>query len=255
MRTVFLASVSAIALATSAVAADLAVAPVAYKAPPPVLQTWTGFYIGIQGGFAQTYSNWNDLDGFFGGGAIASHSISKLGGIFGGYAGYNWQYRSLVLGVETDAHWVGAKATETWFGGIVNANPAIQNGEVRWLGSFRGRAGLDFESTLFYITGGVAYGGVRDNVTVINGPFAVAPGAVRLSWNANQTRVGWTAGFGLEHMFGNWTARAEARYTDLGTTTVACTKGTFVCTNAGGTYRASFSNTLWTGMVGLGYKF
>jgi outer membrane immunogenic protein len=254
MRTVLLASVSAIALATSAVAADLAVAPVPYKAPPVVLPTWTGFYIGIEGGFAQHNAYWNDLDNFWNG---STSRISKTGGAVGGYAGYNWQNRSLVVGVETDFHWVGAKATESWGAGQLTAATANQTSEVRWLGSARLRAGLDFESTLFYLTGGVAYGNVRDNVTIINGtnsPPAFV-GVARASWNQDTTRVGWTAGFGLEHMFGNWVGRAEVRYTDLGHSSTSCINGTQICTNAAGTYRADFSHTLWTGMAGLAYKF
>jgi outer membrane immunogenic protein len=254
MKTALLASVSALALATSAAAADLAVP---YKAPPPVILTWTGFYLGVEGGFAQNYTNWNDLDGFFNG--IATHSINKTGGIAGGYAGYNWQDGSVVLGIETDFHWVGAKATQTYLNGpgIAFVNTATQTGEVRWLGSTRLRAGLDFQSTLFYFTGGVAYGNVRDNITVLNGASLFGPpaGSVAVSWNQDKTRVGWTAGFGVEHMFANWVARAEARYTDLGNSSVGCTNGTQVCTTTNGTYRADFSHTLWTGMVGLAYKF
>jgi outer membrane immunogenic protein len=256
MRTALLASVSALAFATSAVAADLAPA---YKAPPPVpvLPTWAGFYLGIQGGLAQNYTTWTDLDALITG--ANSNNLAKTGGIFGGYAGYNWQDRSLVLGVETDGHWVGAKASQTLFAGLPGFNTAAENGEVRWVGSFRGRAGLDFESTLFYLTGGVAYGGVRDNVTWINGAFSgFPPGSTRASFNLDQTRVGWTAGAGIEHLFSgsNWTARAEVRYTDLGSTTVNCTNGTFTCSGSGfGTYRANFTNTLWTGVVGIGYKF
>jgi outer membrane immunogenic protein len=259
MRTVLLTSVSAIALATSAAAADLAVAPVPYKAPPPVLATWTGFYLGLEGGFAQHYANWNDIDGFF---SLATRNIGKTGGIFGGYAGYNWQNGSLVLGVETDVHWVGAKATQSYFTGLGPfITTATQTDEVRWLGSTRLRAGLDFQSTLFYLTGGVAYGNVRDNVTVLNGAggiFGPPAGSVRTSWNQDQTRVGWTAGFGVEHMFGNWVGRADVRYTDLGHSTVNCVPGVPVgaCTaGGGGNYRADFAHTLWTGMVGLAYKF
>jgi len=110
---------------------------------------------------------------------------------------------------------------------------------------------------MFYLTGGVAYGGVRDNVTSING-FPLGAGATRASFNLNQTRAGWTAGAGIEHLFSgsNWTARAEVRYTDLGTTTVNCTSGTITCVGpVSGTYRANFANTLWTGVVGIGYKF
>src|SRR5262249_3989699 len=255
MKTILLASVSAIALATSAAAADL---PVAYKSPPPVvLPTWTGFYIGIEGGFAQHSAYWNDLDNYWNG---STSRISKTGGIVGGYAGYNWQNRSLVVGIETDFHWVGAKATESWGAGVAGFGNSLANqtSEVRWLGSTRLRAGLDFESTLFYLTGGVAYGNVRDNVTVINGfntfPPALA-GTVQASWNQDTTRVGWTAGFGLEHMFGNWVGRTEVRYTDLGHSSTNCINGTTPCTNALGSYRADFSHTLWTGMAGLAYKF
>jgi len=205
-------------------------------------------------GFAQHYTNWNDLDGFLG---LATRNIGKTGGIVGGYAGYNWQNRSLVVGLETDFHWVGAKATESWGAGLLGGTTTNQTSEVRWLGSTRLRAGLDFESTLFYLTGGVAYGNVRDNVTILNG-VNVPPafvGTVRASWNQDTTRVGWTAGFGLEHMFGNWVGRAEVRYTDLGHSSTSCINGTTLCTNAGGTYRADFSHTLWTGMAGLAYKF
>jgi len=141
MRTAFLASVSVLALATSAVAADLTPA---YKAPPPVpvLPTWTGFYLGIQGGLAQNDTTWNDLDGLIN---VGAYTLAKTGGIFGGYAGYNWQDRSLVLGVETDAHWVGAKASETLFGGLPPASIRRQR-TARSAGSAASAAGPDWIS-------------------------------------------------------------------------------------------------------------
>ena len=52
MMKAFLLSCSALALAGSAVAADLPSrkAPVSYIAPPPVF-TWTGFYVGLNAGY------------------------------------------------------------------------------------------------------------------------------------------------------------------------------------------------------------
>jgi outer membrane immunogenic protein len=56
-----------------------------------------------------------------------------------------------------------------------------------------------------YITGGAAFGEVRANLNP--GPLLTA----------KDMRVGWTAGAGLEYAFlGNWTAKIEYLYVDLG---------------------------------------
>ena len=145
MKNLMLVSVSVLALTGTALAADMS-APYA-KAPMmmPAVAPWAGWYLGIQGGLAQNYSNFNDLDRFWDGG---SHNISKTGGIFGGNIGYNWQDRSFVWGLETDINWVGAKASETWGSGFAGNNFISQSSDINWMGSFRGRFGLDFESLL-----------------------------------------------------------------------------------------------------------
>jgi outer membrane immunogenic protein len=91
-----------------------------------------------------------------------------------------------------------------------------------WLATLRGRGGLAFDSTLVYVTGGVAFGHVKDSFEVRS-----ATSARLASFTQNKTKVGWTAGVGVEHMFSpHWTARAEFRYVDLGTTAVACSSAT-----------------------------
>ena len=75
-------------------------------------------------------------------------------------------------------------------------------------------------------------------------------------WSAtfldDKTRLGWTAGVGVEHMFApHWTLRGEWRYVDLGTHTAQCMNGNNVCTGA----HADFANTLMLGLVGVAYKF
>ena len=52
-------------------------------------------------------------------------------------------------------------------------------------------------------------------------------------------------------------ARAEVRYTDLGSNTVACTSLSTnnECFSSPTQYRGQFSNQLWTAVVGVGYKF
>ena len=159
MRTLLLGSVSALALASVAHGADLAMVP---KAPPMVVPTWEGFYLGIDGGATRQDAFFNDLSGFTGG-IGHTFSTNKTGGMAGGYAGYNWQQRSFVYGVEADINWVGAKAQEIWGapGPFITSDPQSQ--EVNWVATFRGRAGLDFELTLVYWTGGLAVGGVKNS--------------------------------------------------------------------------------------------
>ena len=93
----FLAGLAPTALiGGSASAAELAVkAP--YRAPPPPVWSWTGFYIRINGGGSiasnsQTFSNVS-LPPFFTGPVEFSETVrrSLSGGLFGGQIGYNWQ--------------------------------------------------------------------------------------------------------------------------------------------------------------------
>jgi outer membrane immunogenic protein len=70
-------------------------------------------------------------------------------------------------------------------------------------------------SSLFYATGGLAYGEVRTNIDYV----VIATTNVEFS----HTRTGWTVGAGIEspfELFGlfgkNWTAKTEYLYVDLG---------------------------------------
>ncbi len=87
-----------------------------------------------------------------------------------------------------------------------------------YLGTVHARVGYLVAPTLLvYGTGGLAYGGINLNTSV--GQFATtpafAPGFGGAS--ASSTRVGWTAGGGLEWMFlPNWSAKLEYLYYDLG---------------------------------------
>src|SRR5947209_19380723 len=80
-------------------AADLPnrrVAPAPAYVPPPIF-SWTGFYVGVNGG------------GVFGDFTKGGKSTfgSPTGGLVGGQAGYNQQFGQIVVGVEGDIHWAG----------------------------------------------------------------------------------------------------------------------------------------------------
>jgi outer membrane immunogenic protein len=193
MRRVLLTTISLFAFtAATAVAADLprsmpAKAPAVYA---PVGYNWTGFYLGINGGYAWGRSRWS---------GYGSASDSS-GAMVGGTAGYNWQAPGSpwVFGLEGDIDWTNIKGTFT--------NAACPTGcqtQNNWLGTARGRVGYAWDRVMPYITGGLAVGDIQAT------QFGVA--------GAHDTKVGWSAGGGVEAaLTGNWTAKLEYLRVDLG---------------------------------------
>ena len=111
-----IAIASVVASAMSAQAADLpgrSNSPSYYKAPSELPFSWTGFYAGINGGYAWGQSSWSDPA--FGAG---SGNFNTSGGVVGGQLGYNWQTGPVVLGIETDADWMSVKGGTAGLGGV-----------------------------------------------------------------------------------------------------------------------------------------
>ena len=115
--------------AAPALAADLPV-----KAPPvpmaPVMN-WTGFYIGVNGGYSWGRSS-RDLNFFnpLNGVVIASGTGGGRdldGGVFGGQVGYNWQTANWVFGIETDAQWTGQKGSTSVPCPVAGCFPTLQS--------------------------------------------------------------------------------------------------------------------------------
>jgi outer membrane immunogenic protein len=239
MKRFLLTTTSLLAFAHVAGAADLP-ARVPVKAPMMIpAASWTGFYLGIQGGAVSHRGKFEETSLFP---ALGSGDADKVGGIIGGYLGYNLQQGAVVYGLEADGSWVGAKATSSWpaLGG--NTNVSF---DVNWLATVRGRLGIASDLTLFYVTGGVAFGGVKNSAVALSGgvPFD--------SISQSETRVGWTVGGGVERRFGsNWTGRAEVRYVDLGKSDNIC-----AVPDGCGTYSGNFKNSMIQGLVGIGMKF
>ncbi len=182
----------ALIVAMPASAADLPRGSMPYKAPAYVAQyNWTGVYLGINGGGGWGDSDWN---GF-------AVSNSPSGGMIGATAGYNWQGVGTpwVFGIEGDIGWTDLKDSVACAG----LNCQTRN---NWLGTVRGRVGYAFDRFLPYFTGGVAFGDVEANRTGFAG--------------VSDTNAGWTIGAGIEGVIvGNWTAKLEYLYVDLGEVT------------------------------------
>lgn len=187
---------------TSAGASDLPARSHPSPAPVPVESfSWTGFYAGINGGYAWGRSSWSDP-------AVGANSgnFDLSGGLVGGQLGYNWQTGAFVFGVETDADWLNVKGTAGPSGVCASDGGGICKTQQSWLGTTRARLGYAFDRWLPYVTGGVGYGNVQ---------------AVQPTGTASNTNVGWTAGGGLEYGFNrNWSAKLEYLHIDLGTATL-----------------------------------
>jgi outer membrane immunogenic protein len=190
--------------AMSAQAADLPArsnSPGFYKAPSELPFSWTGFYAGINGGYAWGQSSWSDS-------AVGadSGSFNTSGGLVGGQLGYNWQTGAVVLGIETDADWMGVKGSTAGLGGVCALDGGGQcQTQQSWVGTTRARVGYAFDRWLPYVTGGVAYGNIQ---------------AVQPTGTTTNTNVGWTAGGGLEYGIDRkWSAKLEYLHVDLGTAT------------------------------------
>ncbi|RTL48630.1 MAG: porin family protein [Bradyrhizobiaceae bacterium] len=208
-------------------------APVAYVDP---VYNWTGFYAGGSIGFGTAQNTYEDLDDWYNGyGARYTHA--KVGAVFGGQLGYNFQSGHWVYGVETDMHYNTAKLTAVV--NTCNSECAGVNTNANWMGSVRGRIGWAQDKTLFYVTGGLAYGNPDSKWYENSNPN---------EFNRTGWRVGYAVGGGVEYALSRqWSLRGEAIYYDLGSQNVTGITET--------SYNMRVSNNQIIGLFGANYHF
>ena len=171
MKNVALA-IAALAFSTvAATAADMAVK--ARPAAVVALPSWTGFYVGINGGGAfMSDPSMSYVDGAIN--AITPITVtgsSSANGLAGFHVGYNYQMPSnWLVGIEGDWDWTNLKSSaapgiicsnlfgmRAQCGGVSNlTDNAFLQTQVNWLAR-RGRLGYTSSQWLLYGTGGVAF--------------------------------------------------------------------------------------------------
>jgi outer membrane immunogenic protein len=207
-------------LAQPASAADMAVkAPIAPIAAP----SWTGFYVGVVGGYGAGNQATNFVFAGITGlpGTPVEVRPDGRGGLFGIEAGYNHQIGRALLGIEGDidyAH-ISGSATSVSPNGFFMA-PTTQS--IKSLGTVRGRVGfLANDNLLLYGTGGVAFGRVGMTTAFI--PTGILGGnCVNSSCGAgaaSSTKAGPAVGAGVEYAWTNRVSvKVEYLFVDLGRT-------------------------------------
>ncbi len=202
------AGLSLLACHGSALAADMPL-----KAPQ--LQTaydWTGLYIGAHAGFGRGSSS----------AVLSDPAASATGNVFDGMiggvqAGYNYRLRSgLLFGVEADFTFPNYLTSNSVVSSLATARSAVAE-QWDYAATARGRVGYAAGSWLTYATGGLALAGER---------FLNVP-SVGNDEKILNTRLGWTAGAGIEYGFApHWSARLEYLYSQFGKADIGFPSGT-----------------------------
>lgn len=218
-RTLFLTGASLTILSGSALSADLPV-----KAPPPaVAASWAGFYLGVHGGYGWKQDDFSASEALQLQRPQSINGVRSQGAVYGGQAGYNWQFGRAVTGLEIDFSAADIKGsngvTETTpFGGGTFTTSLSVNERVQYLGTARARLGwLPTDNVLLYGTAGLAW--ERLDVGAIQSQIVTPGGPSQIFNLRNPTdKFGWVAGVGAEVMLGspNWIGRLEYLHYDMG---------------------------------------
>jgi outer membrane immunogenic protein len=209
----FAAGVAALAVAViPAGAADLAVAP-AYKAPMQApAYNWTGFYLGVNGGYA--WGQQDPLNIFTT--KFDTFSINYSGGVVGGTFGAQIQSGHVLMGLEADIDWASISGSMSYVPTIFGAPAPIATinltTKIDSISTGRVRVGYAADNWLFYGTGGLALVGANTSVATVGGASCTIT-LLGAPCTGSGRRVGAAAGAGLEYGFTpNMSAKIEYLY-------------------------------------------
>jgi outer membrane immunogenic protein len=243
MRTTFAAAVTAVVAFSGSALADGVPEP--YSAPV-MLQVfdWSGFYVGLNGGWAGTHTGWTWDTPTGGNGlcqgdctGITNTSHTHNEGILGGQIGIQQQFGVFVLGVEAAVDETlgdednGSAAACVGFAATPNMRCQTRFSELFTVG---GRLGwTPVRPWLLYASGGFASAQVESKLTALNSAGAIQAGSDHFQDGGRQN--GWYVGGGVEFaLTPNMIVGAEYQHIDLGSSAQINTQ-----TDQGLTYGAS----------------
>jgi len=205
MKTFAIVGAAALGLliATPVLAADLAVpaAAPAAAAPAPAA-SWTGAYVGIQGGYV-----WGSAPS-----PDQGWEVDPTGGLIGAFAGYNYDLGGVVIGAEVGGNWDFAT-------GSVVTNPLggteTFKADQNWDASLVGRIGVPVADSF------LLYGLAGGSITQVSGAYDENPPPNDPT--VSTTVGGWTVGAGAEYKLTDmFSVRGEYRYASYGNADLTC---------------------------------
>lgn len=159
--------------------------------------SWTGFYVGLHGGWG--WGSTRIQDEIFS--PVFNPTVVQYNGpLAGGQAGFNWQQGNFVLGAEVDGSWAFVRGNSSLNGVITSST---NNGfGYRSLATGAARVGYTSGQWLAYAKGGVAWADVFVTTQIAPLPFTY-----------DSSLVGAMSGAGFEVAFlRNVSAKAEYNY-------------------------------------------
>lgn len=178
-------------------------------------EAWSGPYFGT---YAEVESADATIDDVSCWTACSVPALSKSSLSGGVTAGFNVAVDdSFVAGVEAD---FGSGADASGYSGnlsTLDLDGVTWRSKTKWRASLRARAGLVVGETMAYVTGGVAFADIR--YANVGGRNRTKLGLPNVLWGSdwNRTLTGKVYGAGIEHRFGNLSAKAEFLRSSYGT--------------------------------------
>ena len=266
LRPIHLAAVLSMAAATPLTlpSTPAGAADMPAKAPAARTYNWGGCYVGVNGGGAESGSDFTTTVGtgthltqadaalVVEGGTSSGNGPNFLGG---GQAGCNWVSGTFVYGLEGDVDYFRSNPQ------VINGTATLSDGvttftvgqslTTNYLATVRPRLGVSADRNLFYVTGGAAFTKASYTQTYLD---ALVPSGAGVA-TGSKFLVGWTAGVGWEYAWtDNWYLRLEYLFTGFPGTT----NGIGAITDAaGGTnpFYGSADLVIQTARAGVNFKF
>lgn len=256
--------------------------PVVPDGGPPVVPVepiplWPGFYVG--GHLGAAFIDWESETSFVAANPVTGETNSAtfpgpdssdstfIGGI---HAGYNWQAGNYVFGIDATASALAGESNDRYtisaatligedLAAITDPVDGFESDwsrSVEWLATAKGRLGYLVNPRAFlYVTGGLAVGEVRSDVSYTGLVDQGVPTLVSVSADSRETQVGYAVGGGAEAaLTDRLSIRAEYLFVDLGE--VDRSLGTYLdspcCVQ---TVSANEDVRIHTVTIGLTYRF
>ena len=261
------AALGLLAFSVPANAADIyaPMGPAPFPVAAPLAPLWSGLYGGAHIGGAWSELKTTDLDSYWHDSSTfgATDPFRGLGsletkqspnGVFGGGTiGYNMQRGGVVFGIEAD---FGAMDLN---GNKRITNPTVINGDdetafahisTGFYGDLTGRLGWAWGPWLLYGKGGFAVLEAKTYVNELDPKEHIGSPAF------DDTRVGWTAGGGVEYLWNPaWSVKVEYQFFDFGTSSSSLYANPGAGDDGGNAHTWSFNHDLTINTVKVGINY